>query len=371
MKACETSVCVTCDCDCSCGCDCDRPSVMSLRQISLNCSGHTRPVVHLHFSGSTACGYFLISACKDGNPMLRQGETGDWIGTFEGHKGAVWGVALDKPAARAATGAADFTAKLWDAVSGDIIHTFEHEHIVKSVNFSEADKYLVTASNEKLLRVFDLNRPENVLQTFSGHTSGIRHVSFFRNDSALVSAGDDNTVRVWDRNSGMEVQKIEFPSVPNSLEVSRDGTIVTIAHGSKVCFLNSNSLEKIAEVTVPTNCYSASLHPDKKVFVCGGEDLNVYKFDFATGEEIEFNKGHFGPVHCIRFSPDGELYASGSEDGTVRMWQTFVGRSYGLWRCSENGPQQAPNMELPATPNNTSDVVHVNGNGNYDEFVDS
>lgn len=37
---------------------------MSQRQISLNCSGHTRPVVHLDFSDNTTCGYFLISACK-------------------------------------------------------------------------------------------------------------------------------------------------------------------------------------------------------------------------------------------------------------------------------------------------------------------
>lgn len=45
-------------------------------------------------------------------------------------------------------------------MNGEVTYTFDHEHIVKSVNFNSDDSLLLTASNEKLIRVFDLNRPD-------------------------------------------------------------------------------------------------------------------------------------------------------------------------------------------------------------------
>jgi len=81
-----------------------------LKSTPLVAPGHTRPITHLSFSPLQDDGtYLLISSCKDGNPMLREW-TGDWIGTFLGHKGAVWSSKFSLDGSRAASGSADFTA---------------------------------------------------------------------------------------------------------------------------------------------------------------------------------------------------------------------------------------------------------------------
>jgi WD40 repeat protein len=38
-------------------------------------------------------------------------------------------------------------------------------------------------------------------------------------------------------------------------------------------------------------------------------------------------KGHTGPVFGVALSPDGKRIASGSDDGTVRVWDAATGKN--------------------------------------------
>ena len=55
------------------------------------------------------------------------------------------------------------------------------------------------------------------------------------------------------------------------------------------------------------------------------------RFERTSLTILDVHKGHHGPIWSISFSPDGKLYSTGSEDGTIKMWKNCTG-SYGLWR---------------------------------------
>ncbi|CAH9089422.1 unnamed protein product [Cuscuta epithymum] len=292
--------------------------------VPLVCHGHSRPVVDLFYSPVTPDGIFLISASKDSKPMLRNGETGDWIGTFEGHKGAVWSCCLDRNALRAASGSADFSAKIWDALTGDELHSFEHKHIVRTCDFSEDTNFLLTGGVEKILRIYDLNRPDAPPREVAKCPGSVRTVSWLHSDQTILSSCSDmGGVRLWDVRTGGIARTLETKSPVTSAEVSQDGRYITTADGSSVKFWDANHFGLVKSYNMPCTIESATLEPKYGFkFVAGGEDMWVRVFDFNTGEELACNKGHHGPVHCVRFAPTGESYSSGSEDGTIRIWQT-------------------------------------------------
>lgn len=92
---------------------------------------------------------------------------------------------------------------------------------------------------------------------------------------------------------------------------------------------STSSLQQVREFNVGFNIGSASLNLEFDKFIVGGEDMSVRLYNYTTGEELENNRKHHGPVHTVQFAPNGRTYASGSEDGTIRLWDTWLGESLG------------------------------------------
>lgn len=308
------------------------------RKIPLICSGHSRPVPDLSYSPITDDGFFLASACLDGKAMIRNGQTGDWIGTFLGHKGAVWSAHINSTATQVATGSADYTAKLWNALTGDEVHTFTHSKIVKSANFSPDGQKLATGCQDKIIRIFDLAKLDAECVKLEGHTQSIKSALFTNQPHLLVSVAQDSTLRVWDLRTSEAVKTHTLPQSINGIEISLDNTHIASASGKQVSFWNAQTFELEKSLTLNVEVNSVSISPKGENFVTGGTDFWVRLHDMKDGKELEVHKGHHGPVHCVKYAPDGATFASGSEDGTIRILQS-ESKSYGLWQENEGSKE--------------------------------
>jgi WD40 repeat protein len=81
--------------------------------------------------------------------------------------------------------------------------------------------------------------------------------------------------------------------------------------------------------------YSAAFSPeDGRLVVTAGADGSARVWRAASGSPITALRGHRGPVYGVAFSRDGRTLASGSEDGTVRLWEGI------LWRDVHDLEQQ-------------------------------
>ena len=188
---------------------------------------------------------------------------------------------------------ADFTARIWNAATGELIHELKHQQGSQPAR----------------------------------HQQGVTAVAFSP-DSQMVLSGDNRGARLWDAQTGRRMR--EFAGhVVWAVAFSPDGnTVVTGGLDSTARVWRCDTGEPLGEpLPHQTRVLATRFSPDGKTFVTASRGAQLW--DATTRLPSGPPLHHEGEVSGVTFSPDGSLILTGCSDGAARLWETSTRRMIG------------------------------------------
>ncbi|CZR59796.1 Eukaryotic translation initiation factor 3 subunit I [Phialocephala subalpina] len=309
--------------------------------------GHERALTQIKYNRD---GDIIFSTAKDQHICAWFSHNGERLGTYHGHQGAIWTVDVDPTSTLIASGAADNTVRLWDIKSGKCLKVWEFNTAVKRVEFNEDGSQLLAVTEKRMgflgtIVVLDINLDPNAEQSDEKVMTitceeGKATVAGWSYMSKYIIAGhEDGTVSQYDGKSGEQIDNVPVHDVDTpitDLQWSADRTYFITAGKDKTAkLINARDLEILKTYVADTPLNSASITPKKDFVILGGGQaaMDVTTTSTRQGkfearfyhkifeEEIGRVRGHFGPLNTVAVDPTGKGYASGGEDGYVRVHQ--------------------------------------------------
>lgn len=176
-----------------------------------------------------------------------------------------------------------------------------HQHGISALAWSPNGTRIVSASNEKLIQVWDTTTGKT-LQSYQDPAAEVRLVAWSADGLRIASAGSDAQVRIWNVGTG------------------RSLLTYTGHHGH-------NSINALA------------WSPIQPVMASAASDGTVHVWDAITSKPLTIYRGHRGSVNTLGWmpagpsSPPGHGYylVSGGEDTSLQTWEAFTGRQIAFY----------------------------------------
>ncbi|XP_040569318.1 eukaryotic translation initiation factor 3 subunit I [Lepeophtheirus salmonis] len=306
--------------------------------------GHDRSITQIRYNRE---GDLLFSCAKDKKPNVWYTVNGERLGTFNGHTGALWCLDVDWTSTHLITGAGDNTVRLWDVETGSSLGIIDTSTSVRTCGFSFSGNYVAYTTDNHMkfpctLSVIDVRQGFKDQDPIMKHDipmdgPKITALIWFM-DNTIITGHENGNIAQWDvrMNKKLHVSSDHTKTITD-IQPSGDASMFISSskdYTAKLFDLSTLKCMKTYKTERPVN--SASLSPKMDhVLLGGGQEAmdvtmtstRIGKFDarfFHVVFEEEFGrvKGHFGPINSVQFHPDGLSYASGGEDGYVRV-QSF------------------------------------------------
>ncbi|XP_024907602.1 WD repeat-containing protein 1, partial [Pteropus alecto] len=206
----------------------------------------------------------------------------------------------------------------------------EHAHQVVVAKYAPSGFYIASGDVSGKLRIWDTTQVEHLLkyeyQPFAGK---IKDIAWTEDSKRIAVVGEGRekfgAVFLWD--SGSSVGEITgHNKIINSVDIrqSRPYRLVTGSDDNCAAFFEGPPFKfkfTIGDHSRFVNCVRFS--PDGNRFATASADGQIYIYDGKTGEKVcalGGGKAHDGGVYAISWSPDSTHLLSASGDKTSKVW---------------------------------------------------
>ena len=160
---------------------------------------HSRRARRVAFSPD---GKWLASSSGTG-VAIWEVATGQGLRTFTGHTDFVRGIAFSRDGTRLASASRDQIVRLWDVLTGRLIHTFRGGYYQTKLAFSPDGTGLAIIATDRAIELWDI-RTFQLIRRFEGNTAVTRGLAFTPDGKRLASTSIDGRVKLWDVATGRE-----------------------------------------------------------------------------------------------------------------------------------------------------------------------
>ncbi|MFN8418199.1 MAG: hypothetical protein U0528_02965 [Anaerolineae bacterium] len=223
-------------------------------------------------------------------------------------------------------------------MQGNKLNTIENGSVIYSLKFDPSGSKLAVADATSFVKIWNVSNGQLLLSAEGALEH--RDIVWSPDGTKLGGVGsaggslNRNNTFVWNASNGQVVTSTDFGS--DSLDWSPDGTMIALATYSGVQIRAADTLHLIREIAtdLPFNYVSWSPDSTKLAMAVFTQTHKIVVVDAFTGELLYELSGHTDLINSVLWDPDGINLASGSSDGTIRIWSANSGQLINIVQTS-------------------------------------
>jgi WD40 repeat protein len=210
-----------------------------------------------------------------------------------------------------------------------------HYSSIMCVCLDRSGKRIYTGSSDSLLKEWFLNG--DFLVTYRGHQDAITDIDVSYENTLLASSSFDQTIRIWNLETKQCIAILhEHSEVVTSVKFSpishlEPRFLVSVGKDGFICFwewknndfsFNQKPTKFQEKHQFYEELFPFSLSSCGRYLAVASEYNEIRTYFFGNWYLIRQDglKGHEKRVECIKFANNSIQFASGSEDGMIKIW---------------------------------------------------